>query len=391
MTVARTWRPRYYEIGFNLNDPMFHGNYNGSAKHASDIDDVIARAHLFNVNHLLLTASTIKESLLYSQWCRDHPQGFASTVGVHPCSAAREFYQKGCDSLLPEADSIFDQLRQVAIDGLSDGSVHAFGEIGLDYDRLHFASESQQLYVFERQLQIYASLGENRPPLFLHMRSACDDFISTILPLLEDGSITRGNGVVHSFTGSEEELSRLLDLGFFIGINGCSLRTEENLKVAAQIPVSRLMIETDAPWCEIRMSHACAKYITPYPNQFYPEIPHLALVVPELPKATKKAPAAIKMDAFLPFPSVKSSNYVKHFEAVQKLQQLHSPDCVEQRFGPGAAPLIKSRNEPVFIGQVAQVMCTLNGLTDQNDIQEFIDTVYENTCKLFNTGDHGKE
>ena len=40
-----------------------------------------------------------------------------------------------------------------------------------------------------------------------------------------------------------------------------SLKTQENLEVVKQIPNDKLMIETDAPWCEIRPSHASAKYI----------------------------------------------------------------------------------------------------------------------------------
>lgn len=84
-------------------------------------------------------------------------------------------------------------------------------------------------------------------------------------------------GVVHSFTGSLDDLRRLstfenlfignecstFQLTDDVGINGCSLKTEENLEVVAEIPVDRMMIETDCPYCEIRNSHAGKKHIDP--------------------------------------------------------------------------------------------------------------------------------
>lgn len=399
-TTKSKWKPRYFDIGVNFSDQMFQGCYNGSKtpKHEPDVDKVIERAHLFNVNRMLITASSISESEEHFGLVEQYKNQFGSTVGVHPCTVAKEFYG-GLDNeeLLPEVPEKLAKLKKLTETGVAKGLVKAFGEIGLDYDRLHYSSEAQQRAMFRAQLDVIASLKHLELPLFLHMRAACDDFVAILKPYVDSGAIKRGNGVVHLFTGTKDELDRILELGFYVGVNGCSLKTPENLEVARLIPMDRLLIETDAPWCEIRKSHAGYSYLSAYPNIFYPEVytPEVEQELEKLeigekesgqkPKKAQKPQKKqqpIKLDELLPFPSVKKENHEKHAALVQlKLESLgEAPITLVGEF---AYPLTKSRNEPVFVGLVAEIMAGLYGLKTEEEKQKLVDTVYENSCNLF--------
>jgi len=159
-----------------------------------------------------------------------------ATVGVHPCSA-KEF-----DTFPGGPSALLSALRDLAIESKASGETVAFGEFGLDYDRLFLTPKDQQLKYFEAQLELAVEL---QLPLFLHSRAASEDFerlLGARLPKLPK------KGLVHSFTGTVEEMKRLVDLGLDIGVNGCSMKTEENIEVVRQIPLTHLQIETDGPW-----------------------------------------------------------------------------------------------------------------------------------------------
>jgi TatD DNase family protein len=147
-------------------------------------------------------------------------------------------------------DGHLESLMALAKEGKARGTIVAIGELGLDYDRLEFCDAETQREMFEKQLALSEETGL---PLFLHMRNAADDFMHVIER--NRGKFTRG--VVHSFTGTADEAKRVLQCdGLYIGINGCSLKTQENLDVVRTIPLDRMMLETDAPWCGVKNSHA---------------------------------------------------------------------------------------------------------------------------------------
>jgi TatD DNase family protein len=159
-----------------------------------------------------------------------------ATVGVHPCSASQfDKYPGGPSALLAA-------LKDLAIKSKASGHTVAFGEIGLDYDRLFLTPKDQQLKYFEAQLDLAVEI---QLPLFLHSRAASEDFerlLGARLPSLPK------KGLVHSFTGTLEEMKRMVELELDVGVNGCSMKTEENIEVVRQIPLERLQIETDGPW-----------------------------------------------------------------------------------------------------------------------------------------------
>lgn len=243
---------RLFDIGANLLDSMYEGVYHGKKAHDADLHHVLARAAAAGVEDVMITAGSLAESRNAVQLVRSL-RGSTSirlgcTVGVHP-TRCNEFERPGEGGSGPTTVA---QLLEVARDGMSDGTVVAIGEIGLDYDRLHFCAKDVQRRWFEAQLQLGRETGL---PLFLHNRNTTGDFAATLRAAPRE-CYPRG-GVVHSFDGDAAGLSELLALdGLCVGINGCSMRTEENLAVAASVPLDRLMIETDAPWCQIKRTHA---------------------------------------------------------------------------------------------------------------------------------------
>lgn len=131
---------------------------------------------------------------------------------------------------------------------LNNPRLIGIGECGLDYYRLEYSDKDTQKRIFKKQLDLQGKR------YFIHSRDSHRD----LLEILSDYSV---NGVVHSFTGTVEESKDLIKKGYFIGINGCSLKSEEGLEVVRNLPLEHILVETDSPYCKIRASYAGYKYV----------------------------------------------------------------------------------------------------------------------------------
>ncbi|CAJ1965191.1 unnamed protein product [Cylindrotheca closterium] len=293
---------RFVDIGANLLDDRYMGEYNGKLRHDPDYEDVLQRSVEAGITHLILTAGTLRESRralalvreLRQKWeeynknnNNDSSDGggggggvlhFGCTIGVHPTRCQQEFVDR-CDPEYKDEDAnddmnlpphpndpqqVLEELKALAVEGQKDQSVWAIGEFGLDYDRLEFCSKEIQQEYFQKQLQTFQSAPELQDlPFFLHNRNVGRDLAEILRSHNTKGETTSVGckGVVHSFDGSIELANEFIEMGLYIGLNGCSLKTEENLQVVQQIPLDKILLETDCPYCDVKATHAGYSFV----------------------------------------------------------------------------------------------------------------------------------
>jgi TatD DNase family protein len=267
----------------------------------------LQRAQAFGCEKMMLTTMTLSGAYENYKVAKENPNTCTMTLGVHPYHVG-EIYVK---------ENYLETMVMLGRTLLADepSTLVAFGEIGLDYDYLDRADKETQQRAFRDQLNIAVQM---QLPLFLHVRSSCDDFISMIKPYL--AKLPRG-GLVHSFAGTKDEMLQLVELGLDISINGVCFRADEQLEMVRHIPLDRLQLETDAPWCEILPSPKLAQYL----------------------ENARKLP-----------PSRKHNKFV-------------------------AGQMVKGRNESCTIERVAMIVAGLKGLSTE----EVAEAAWNNSVRMF--------
>jgi len=196
----------------------------------ADREEVIARAHDARVTTMLNVGTGDPHSGVFEravELAEKHPSIYAA-IGVHPHDA-----------------KLFDEAAEQRLVSLVRQSkrVIAWGEIGLDYHYDHSPREKQR-EVFRRQLWLARA---HNLPVVIHSREADDD---TIIILREELTAYARGGVLHCFGGSLAMARAAIELGFFISFAGnLTFKKAEDLRdVARQLPLERLLIETDCPY-----------------------------------------------------------------------------------------------------------------------------------------------
>lgn len=149
-----------------------------------------------------------------------------ATVGLHPDEV-------GCLD-----DEKMAQLRTWAE---VEKKVVAIGEIGLDYHN-DVEEHSVQQEWFVRQMELADEVGL---PIAVHSRDAAQDTWDLV-----SSHAGKARGVIHAFSASAEMAMRYIDIGFYIGMGGVvTFKNGKKAKeVIAKIPLSSLLLETDAPY-----------------------------------------------------------------------------------------------------------------------------------------------
>lgn len=215
---------------------------------------VIGNAKKAGVKQFINPGVDLFSSLQAVNLARKHTGVIYAAIGIHPYEAQHDPDVKGLDKI------IHDSLQQSYTQSHSTVSrvtyhvspnVVAIGECGLDYHQygaepaLGKKDKQKRLFAQQAELAIKYDL-----PVIFHCRDAFDDFFDVLNALP-----SQPKGVIHCFSGGLQEVREARKRDFFIGLDGNITYSKHLQSIIPQIPLSMILLETDAP------------YLTPVPHR----------------------------------------------------------------------------------------------------------------------------
>jgi TatD DNase family protein len=191
----------------------------------ADRDEVVSRAIGSGITKMLLPNIDLGsvEQMLSS--VARYPGICFPMIGLHPTSVKEDYISQ------------FDEIEKL----LPRHKFIAIGEIGIDlyWDKTF---REEQLVAFRRQIELALA---NDLPVVVHSRDAFPEVFS----VLEEFKGKSLKGVLHAFSGNEEDAKRALDLGFMLGIGGIVTFKNSGLdKTIKETGPGNIILETDSPY-----------------------------------------------------------------------------------------------------------------------------------------------
>ena len=189
-----------------------------------DRDALLASMPEKGVGLIVNPGITVETSRMAIAMAEKYPHMYAA-VGIHP---------ENCHDFVP---AHIDELRELA----KHPKVVAIGEIGLDYYWDTNPPKEFQQEVLRAQMALAREL---QLPVIIHDRDAHADTLAIVKEFPE---VT---GVFHCYSGSAEDARTLVKMGWMLSFNGAATfkNARKAPEVIAEVPLERLMIETDAPY-----------------------------------------------------------------------------------------------------------------------------------------------
>ncbi|MBN2909996.1 TatD family hydrolase [Polycladomyces sp. WAk] len=194
-----------------------------------EVPEIMVRARQAGVNHVVAVASGADSCLRLLEWKRRFPDWLTIAFGVHPERETDE----------AEVDTVVGLIRQ------HREEIGAIGEVGLPYYTLAESRQKQSPspHAVARLSRFLSLAAELDLPVVLH---AVHETAEPVRLLLRRYGVKQA--VFHWLKAPADVLQHIVDDGYLISVTPDMLHRERDRELARQVPLSQLLLETDAPW-----------------------------------------------------------------------------------------------------------------------------------------------